>query len=183
LQEGAQARSDEEMSTALRRTVEVLGGVSLLTLSARVSIPLGTVPFTLQSWAVLLLGALLGPRAGALSVVLYLALAALGAPVLAQGAHGLAPFRGATAGYLFAFPLLAALAGRAAPALRGPWRAALPTALALHALLLALGATWLGLRVGAPRAWTRGVVPLLPGAALKSVLLVLTLRRLPRRAW
>lgn len=171
------------MSPYLRRAACVLGGIALLTLSARVSIPLGDVPFTLQSWAVLLLGAVLGPRAGALCGVLYLALAALGAPVLAQGAHGLAPFRGATAGYLYAFPLLAALAGRAAPALRGPWRTALPTALALHALLLALGATWLGLRVGAPRAWTRGVLPLLPGAALKSALLVITLRGLPRRAW
>ena len=171
------------MSTALRRTAKVLGGVALLSLCARTSIPLGDVPFTLQSWAVLLLGAVLGPRAGALTVVLYLALAALGAPVLAQGAHGLAPFRGATAGYLYAFPLLAALAGRADPTMRGPWRTALPTALALHALLLAIGAAWLGLRVGAPRAWTRGVLALLPGAALKSVLLVLTLRRLPRRAW
>ena len=62
-------------------------------------------------------------------------------------------------------------------------RTALPSALALHGLLLAIGAEWLGWRVGAPRAWTRGVLPLLPGAALKSVLLVLTLRRLPRRAW
>lgn len=180
---GALARSDGAMSTALRRTAEVFGGVGLLALCARVSIPLGGVPFTLQSWAVMLLGAVLGPRAGALSVVLYLALAALGAPLLAQGAHGLSPFRGGTAGYLFAFPLLAALAGHAALILRGPWRTALPTALALHALLLALGATWLGLRVGAPRAWTRGVLPLLPGAALKSALLVLALRRLPRRAW
>ncbi|MFO0629058.1 MAG: biotin transporter BioY [Polyangiales bacterium] len=171
------------MSTALRRAAGVLGGVALLTLCARVSVPLGSVPFTLQSWAVLLLGAVLGARAGALSVLLYLVAAALGAPVLAQGAHGLGPFRGATAGYLYAFPLLAALAGRTAPTLRGPWRGAWGTALALHALLLVLGASWLGLRVGAARAWTWGVRPLLPGAALKSALLVLTLRGLGRRAW
>lgn len=71
----------------------------------------GLVPITLQTFAVLLAGAVLGAKRGFLAVLLYLAVGAIGLPVFAGGEAGIGPFLGPTAGYLFAFPLAAALCG------------------------------------------------------------------------
>ena len=71
----------------------------------------GLVPITLQTFAVLLSGAVLGWRRGSLAVLLYLAVGAAGLPVFSSGAAGLAVFAGPTAGYLVGFPLGAALCG------------------------------------------------------------------------
>jgi biotin transport system substrate-specific component len=69
------------------------------------------VPFSLQTFAVLLAGACLGPVRGFLAVVLYLAGGAIGLPIFSGGAAGVGHFTGPTAGYLVAFPLAAALCG------------------------------------------------------------------------
>lgn len=71
----------------------------------------GLVPITLQTFAVLLAGALLGPRRGFLAVCLYLVVGAAGLPVFSGGAGGLAVLQGPTAGYLVGFPLAAAMCG------------------------------------------------------------------------
>lgn len=71
----------------------------------------GAVPITLQTFAVLLSGAVLGARRGFLAVLLYLGLGAIGLPVFAQGAGGIGVFAGASVGYLIGFPLAAALTG------------------------------------------------------------------------
>lgn len=71
----------------------------------------GPVPITLQTFAVLLTGAVLGARRGFLAVLLYLVVGAAGLPVFSGGAAGLAVFQGPTVGYLVGFPLGAALCG------------------------------------------------------------------------
>lgn len=76
-----------------------------------ISIPIGAAPITLQTFAVLLAGAVLGARRGFLAVLLYLAIGAIGLPVFAGGSAGLAVFVSPTAGYLVSFPLAALLAG------------------------------------------------------------------------
>lgn len=76
-----------------------------------ISIPIGAAPITLQTFAVLLAGAVLGASRGFLAVLLYLAVGAIGLPVFAGGAAGLAPFVGPTVGYLVAFPLAAWITG------------------------------------------------------------------------
>ena len=80
-------------------------------LGARVEIAHQPVPYTLQTLAVLLAGAFLGPRNGAISQLVYLAAGVLGAPVFAAGGFGIAKLIGPTGGYLLAFPLAAALIG------------------------------------------------------------------------
>ena len=80
-------------------------------LGARVEIPHEPVPFTLQTLVVLLAGAFLGSRNGAISQLLYLASGALGAPVFAGGSYGFAKLLGPTGGYLIAFPIAAAIVG------------------------------------------------------------------------
>ena len=101
----------------LRRSVAVVAGALFVALSAQVAAPLpGTaVPLTLQVPAVLIVGALLGPRLGVASMVTYLAMGIAGLPVFAPGgAPGLARLIGPTGGYLLAFPVAAALAGQLA---------------------------------------------------------------------
>ena len=77
------------------------------------AIPVGGagVPITLQTFAIMLGGCLLGPLRGFLAASLYLGLGAIGLPVFAEHSSGLGVFTGPTAGYLFAFPVAAAVAG------------------------------------------------------------------------
>lgn len=164
---------------AVRRTiVATLGFALLIALAAQVSIPLYPVPMTLQTAAVLLAGGVLGARWGTAAVVLYLALAVAGLPVLADGAGGFRAASGGTAGYLIAFPAAAFVTGWAAE--RGWLTRVLPGMTVLvgaHLLTLALGVTWLILSVGLDplRAVDVGATPFLIGAVLKSGLVLAAL--------
>jgi biotin transport system substrate-specific component len=94
------------------RQVGLVIGFSLLTaLSAQIVIPLGPIPITGQTFAVLLTGALLGSRLGAMAMIAYLIEGASGLPFFAGGAAGVAHLMGPTAGYLIAFPAAAFITG------------------------------------------------------------------------
>lgn len=93
------------------QAIWVLTFSSLTALGAQIEIPHSPVPYTMQTLFVLLSGALLGWRNGALSQVAYLAAGALGAPVFASAGFGLTRLLGPTGGYLFAFPIAAAVVG------------------------------------------------------------------------
>ncbi len=84
---------------------------ALTAIGAQVEIPHYPVPFTLQTFFVLLAGAFLGARNGALSQVLYIALGVIGLPVFSGAGFGFARLIGPTGGYLLAFPIAAALVG------------------------------------------------------------------------
>jgi biotin transport system substrate-specific component len=79
------------------------------------------VPITLQTFGVMLAGALLGARRGAASVGLLLVLVAVGMPLLAGGRGGLGVFAGPSVGYLVAFPIAAWVIGRIVEARRAPY--------------------------------------------------------------
>jgi biotin transport system substrate-specific component len=91
----------------------VIGGAALTGLAAQVSIPLSftPVPLTLQTFSVLLVGASLGWFRGTLSMLVYLAVPALGVPWFADGSDYSDPMLKYTYGYLIGFVLAAALAG------------------------------------------------------------------------
>ena len=97
------------VSSATRAVVLIAMGTMLLTLSAKVNLPLPYVPMTLQTLAVLVIGATYGWRLGGATVTVYLAEGASGLPVFAGPVGGLAPLVGPTAGYLVGF-VVAALA-------------------------------------------------------------------------
>lgn len=78
------------------------------------------VPISAQSLGVMLAGTILGARRGALAVLLFLALVALGLPLLAGGRGGLGVFVGPTAGFLFGFPVAAIVTGLIVDRLRKP---------------------------------------------------------------
>lgn len=86
---------------------------ALIAVCSLVAIPVGPsgAPITLQTFAVLLAGAVLGSRRGALAVVLYLAVGFAGLPIFAQGVGGPAVLGRVTLGYLVAFPVAAWVVG------------------------------------------------------------------------
>lgn len=185
--EGALARP------LVRDGLLILAGSVLMALLAQISIPLpfSPVPITGQTLGVYLIGALLGPRLGALTLLAYLGQGLLGLPVFALGRSawspssvpGLPVILGPTAGYLLAFPIAAFVVGLLAN--RG-WdrrvRTAIPAMLIGELIILALGFTWL---VAATTMLTGGanipalvgaaVLPFLPGAAVKITLAALAL--------
>ena len=153
-------------------------GSAVLAASAQVILPAWPVPATLQSLAVLLLGALGGARLGTAAVGLYLLEGASGLPVFAGGVAGPAALAGPTGGYLLGFLPAAWLAGQAAA--RGPlWRqgAAL---LAAHLLLFVPGVAWLAGFVGAERAVAAGFLVFLPATLVKTALALAALRAVRR---
>jgi biotin transport system substrate-specific component len=111
------AKSDTLLQAALTpfdlvRQVGLVIGFSLLTaLSAQIVIPLGPIPITGQTFAVLLTGALLGSRLGAMAMIAYLIEGASGLPFFAAGAAGVGHLMGQTGGYLIAFPAAAFITG------------------------------------------------------------------------
>ncbi|MFN8411600.1 MAG: biotin transporter BioY [Anaerolineales bacterium] len=91
-------------------TLIVLGSLFIAAL-AQVEIPLFPVPITGQTFAVLLIGATLGSKRGAASMLLYMVEGAIGLPFFAGGASGLGILTGATAGYLVGFIVAAYVIG------------------------------------------------------------------------
>jgi len=143
---------------------------ALIAVCAQVSVPMVPVPMTLQTWAVLLAGLVLGTHWGTVSVGLYLLAAAVGLPVLSDRRSGIEALTGPTAGYLVGFPIVAALAGAMwrSDRFRSPW-IMIASLSGLHAIVLVLGATWLARSVGIEAAVSGGLLPFLPGAVVKSV--------------
>jgi biotin transport system substrate-specific component len=93
------------------RTLLIFAFAILTAIGAQISIPAIPVPFTLQTFFVLLSGALLGARRGAIAQMLYIVTGAAGAPVFAGFKGSFLHLLGPTGGYLFAFPAAAFLAG------------------------------------------------------------------------
>ena len=94
------------------RSVSLAVVFSLLTaLAAQIVIPIGPVPITAQTFAVLLSGALLGSRLGAMAMIMYLIEGTSGLPFFYGGHGGVAHLLGPTGGYLVAFPAAAFITG------------------------------------------------------------------------
>lgn len=183
--------ADAVFRVALRRArvqrlvadaILILGGSLFTAWMARIAIPLPftPVPITGQTLAVLLVGAALGSRRGALSMAAYVLEGALGLPVFAGGAAGLARVLGPTGGYLIGFIAAAFLTGWLAE--RGWDRQPFTAALAMLAgniVIYLFGLPWLARFVGGflgPKgALTLGLLPFIPGDLLKLALAALLL--------
>lgn len=154
----------------------VLGGSVLIALGAQVSVPMLPVPMTLQTLAVLLVGLTAGSRLGGSAVLAYLGQGAMGLPVFAGGAFGLAPLMGPTAGFLWGFVALAFAAGWLVESglARGIWRT-LGGLLAISAALYVPGLLWLTAvtPLDLARAAQVGMVPFLLGDAVKALIAAL----------
>jgi biotin transport system substrate-specific component len=156
----------------------IVGGSMLIAACAKVKIllPLGPVPVTGQTFAVLMIGALLGPRRGCLAVLAYLIEGAAGLPVFAFGG-GLLEFAGPTGGYLLGFLPAACITGFLAR--RGWDRRMSTTVLAMtigNAVIYACGLFRLCCLMGVTTGvLTVGLFPFVAGDMLKIALAAILL--------
>ena len=157
-------------TNAVTKAALVVFGSLLLAVSAQFKIPLYPVPVTGQTLVVLLIGMTYGPRLGGITIAAYLFEGAIGLPVFAGGAAGVAVLMGPTAGYLFGFLLAATAMGYLAE--RGTGRTVVSTIAAMvigNCVIYLCGALWLANFIGFGQAIAAGVLPFLYGDALKLV--------------
>ncbi|MFV0301970.1 MAG: biotin transporter BioY [Paracoccus sp. (in: a-proteobacteria)] len=170
------------------RLAFVACGVLALAISAKLHVPMWPVPMTMQTFTVLVIGMVLGPRLGSATLLAYLALGAMGGNVFSGTTPaGPAYFAGPTGGYLLGFVIAGWVVGRLA---RLGWDRTIPgTAAAMTfgtAIIFSLGLGWMSHLFAAEHGmgWilATGLWPFLPGAALKIALAALVVPGLRRMA-
>ena len=148
---------------------------------APISVPIGPVPISLCTFAVMLAGVLLGAKFGFISQLIYVLLGAVGVPVFAGYSAGVSCIAGMTGGYIVAYPILALLTGllywkfgkNKSGKLRVLW---MLLAMAIGTVVLyAFGTAWFCAVSGTGAAAAMGmcVIPFLPGDILKMIVVVL----------
>ena len=151
-------------------TLVVLGSLVMAGLAQlAVPLPFTPVPITGQTLGVLLVGAALGSRRGAASMLLYVLEGTAGLPVFAGGMAGPQVLLGPRGGYLIGFVLAAFCVGLAAE--RGFDRSFRSAVLVFglgELVVYAIGVPWLAFFVGADHALAAGFWPFLPGAVVKA---------------
>lgn len=158
----------------VRNGLLAVGGSLLLTLSAKINVPFYPVPMTMQTFAVILIGAAFGWRLGTATVLFYLAQGAMGLPVFAgtpEKGIGLAYMAGPTGGYLFGFAASAFVTGWLCE--RGFDRSLLRLTAAMfigHLVIFAFGIAYLGALIGYEKAWAFGVAPFYLATLFKTLL-------------
>lgn len=145
---------------------------AMTALGAYITIPLQPVPITLQSLFLNLAGALLGGYLGALSQVIYVLLGVMGLPVFAGGKAGLGVLLGSTGGYLIGFIIGTFLIGKLIEVKEKPgftW--VLFSMIVGHIVIYGLGIIQLSVvaKLSLAKAGAVGVIPFLPGDALKII--------------
>ena len=153
-------------SAALRNAVLAVAGSLLVALAAQVNVPMLPIPMTLQTLAVLAIGAAYGSRLGAATLALYALEGAMGLPVFAEFKSGvmLASF-----GYVLGFIAAAYVVGLLAE--RG-WDRSVPKMFAAMLLGAAVvyvpGLLWLSGWIGFEKAIQFGLLPFIAGDAVKA---------------
>lgn len=158
--------------TPRTRALGIILAAGALALAAQFALPIpGTpVPITLQPMVVVLAGLLLGPVDAASAMVVYLVAGMAGLPVFAPvGAPGMARLLGPTGGYLLAYPVAAAVAGRLGAGKASFIARALAAAAGILVLYLG-GLTQLAIISGSlAKAALLGVVPFVAVDAVKAL--------------
>ena len=149
-------RLGERMGTRVRHIVLIVAGALLVSLTAQIYIPTQPVPFTGQTFGVLVVGGALGFRRGGLALALYVLMGAVGLPVFAEGDHGVSVLQGPSGGYLIGFVVAAAVVGRLAEL---GWDRKLGGSLAAmligSVIIYAIGVPWL--KVAIDVSWAEAV--------------------------
>ena len=170
----------EGLGLAAKNAALVVLGVGLMICAAKVRVPMWPVSMTMQTFAVLTLGAAYGARLGLVTLLTYIALGAAGVTVFTGDSAGLAYIAGPTGGYVVGFAAAAALVGALAE--RGWSRSVtgMIGALVLGNLAIyAVGLPWMAWLFGAEKgaAWVFqwGIGNFLVGDALKLALAAMLL--------
>ncbi|SLN54864.1 biotin transporter BioY [Roseisalinus antarcticus] len=170
----------EGMGRVAKQVILVALGVAAMVVAANIRVPMWPVPITMQTFAVLTIGATYGAGLGFATIAVYLALGALGFQVFTGEGAGLTYMMGATGGYLVGFAVAAGVMGVLAR--RGWDRSVTGMVGALligNAVIYAFGLPWMAYLFLAERGadfvlqW--GMTNFLLGDALKLVLAALVI--------
>ena len=178
----ANSHDNNKPRTAVKDMVFTAMFAALIAVCSIISIPIGEVPVTLQTFAICLTAAMLGWKRGTLAVFIYILLGAIGVPVFAGMSGGIGILAGPTGGYIIGFILTSLIVGFAADR----WaRKALPLAIAMVAGVLACyvtGTIWFMVvtGMGLVESLMLCVVPFLLFDAAKIALAVLLSNRLSK---
>jgi len=160
-------------TTWLRDIVLIVSGSLFVAALAQIEIPLPftPVPITGQTFGVLLIGAAMGSKRGAASLVLYILEGALGLPFFAGGAYGLDILIGATGGYLIGFMIAAYIVGLLAErGLERSVRTSFIPFLIGTIVIYSCGVTWLAILFGnLGKALAAGLIPFVLGDICKMI--------------
>ncbi|MFP4380115.1 MAG: biotin transporter BioY [Candidatus Sumerlaeia bacterium] len=163
------ARPEAKRQALLYDAALVIGGSMLIALSALVAFRIGPVPVSAQTLAVVLIGATLGSKRGALAVMAYLMEGMAGLPVFTHGGANVPMTFGYIVGFIGAAYLVGLLAEQGWD--RKMWKTMVMMA-AGHVVIFASGLAWLYmiLGVGVQKTLAAGLYPFLPGCVLKVLL-------------
>lgn len=153
---------------------QILAASGLISLCSqiKVDLPFTPIPLTLQTLAVMLLGANLGSRKSAWAILLYYAQILAGLPVLSGGMSDPLIFFGPKGGYVLGFFLQAYVMGRFVEKM--PWSRPMTLligGISACGVQMALGICMLAQFVGWNVVWTMGLLPFLPGEILKILII------------
>lgn len=170
----------EKPRTAIKDLVFTAMFAAVIAVCSIISIPIGAVPVTLQTFAICLSAAVLGWKRGTLSVFIYILIGAVGLPVFAGLKGGVGVLAGPTGGYIIGFIPAAVLIGLVAEKTA---RKLLPLSLSMTGGVLicyAVGTVWFMVVTGRgiAEALMLCVVPFLIFDAVKIALAVLLSKRL-----
>lgn len=164
-------------SSVLQEILLTLGGVALLFAASQIEIPLKPVPINLQTVAVMLMGLTYTPRRALESHLIWLGLAAAGAPVLSGFAGGLSYFAGPTLGYLMGFVVSSYLMATLKEKLSlNSWKSDVILCFMGTLVVFTLGVGWLSYLIGFSNALMHGLLPFIIPGIIKAGLLCTTLQ-------
>ena len=151
---------------------------AVIAVLAPLAIPSSLVPVSLATFAVMLAGAILGPKEGVICTALYLLLGAIGIPVFANWTSGVGILFGMTGGYLFGYLPLAWCTGRAAEKSTSFMNLVIGMVIGT-VILYVIGTIWFMayMKMGLMPSLAACVLPFLPGDAAKIVVTALVAPR------
>lgn len=165
------------VSSIVKDIFLILLGSWFIAIFAQIEIPLKPVPITGQTFAVLLVGALLGSKRGVMAMIAYIFQGGIGLPFFAGGASGLSILTGATAGYLIGFVGAAYVVGLLAErGLERSIRTSIIPFLVGTVIIYIFGVAWLGIFLKSfSQAIQFGLLPFLIGDGIKLILAAVVL--------
>lgn len=164
--------------------VQILIGVGLLACCSQISIPLKPVPITMQTVAVMLIGLFYSQKQAIRTVLSYLAVGAMGAPVFANFGGSIAHFLQPSAGFLFGFlACVAVMTAFKEKVNKDTFFTQLAACALGTVVVFACGISWLALFVGVSNAFWLGLVPFIIPGIIKSLIVAYATKRIKSSAW
>jgi biotin transport system substrate-specific component len=170
-----QTNSKKKMNTIEITIIGLMAAITCILGPLSIPIPFSVVPISFTNLAIYFSVFILGWKKGTISYLIYLLMGLVGVPVFSGFSAGPAKLVGPTGGYLIGFIFLAVISGLFIEKFLGKlYMYALGMVIGL-AVTYALGTAWLAFQVGVTfkEALFMGVIPFLPGDAIKIVVAVL----------